>query len=31
MNEPEYYENNEDCVEFFDQLNEKYKNENWIV
>lgn len=29
--EPEYYENNDDVVENFDQLNEKYRNPEWIV
>jgi hypothetical protein len=31
MTEPEYYENNDDVVENFDQLNEKYRNPDWIV
>jgi hypothetical protein len=31
MTEPEFYENNEDVVESFDQLNEKYRNTDWIV
>jgi hypothetical protein len=29
--EKEYYENNQDVVESFDQLNEKYKQADWMV